>query len=358
MNYRVLYFNKKIFYFYEFENFNDAQEKYNEIDVNNKIIIEIKTFDIKEKNGEENIIKKILEFNHKKLYNYENINEEKKYHIAILFPCHFSPGCEDVLELQLNNLINCTFDIFIVTEKKRCYQRFLLMKHYFSNLNNIKDYHQEEMREYFINLDDSLNDEKLKILFGKYAKNIKKIIYVEDFEEEFNNITNNNTIKFEKRFNKKRDINYDYETFKFYKSFLELDKYIKNNKINYDLILKTRSDNILTNQILISKNLIEKCGQYITGSNPIFILAKYEYMKWLSKFILHTFEYGENYKFGEAEFAKHCLKNNIKYNNNLINNEKYLHKLQRLWVINHKINFKNNYGFIGEENLPFWQLYI
>ena len=125
MNFRIIYHKNKIFYYHEYENYSDVENKYTETENDNKVIIDISQNKIIKQKGDDIVIDKIFKYNNNNLFNFF----EKKYHIAIYFVGHFVPKCDKLLELQLNNYKNCTFDIYIVTEKSRLYGMF----------NNIKN---------------------------------------------------------------------------------------------------------------------------------------------------------------------------------------------------------------------------
>ena len=162
MNFRIIYHKNKNFFYKNFNDINKCKENYKNLDNNNKIIIDISN-NILEKLGEEEIINKLLKYNLQNLFSYQELKKNKlskKYHIALYFLGHFIPNCEELVELQLNNYINCTFDIYIITEKVRLYGRL-------KNKNNLKEIFNLKQEDY----DNTLNNEK----FIKCLVNIKII---------------------------------------------------------------------------------------------------------------------------------------------------------------------------------------
>ena len=341
MNYRIIYHDDKIFFYDNFICKKNAESKYDLINNNNKIIIDSSNNIIRKK-GEENIIEKLVKYNNNNLF--KNTYNQKKYHLALFFLGHFVPNSEKLIELQLNNYLNCTFDIFIVTEKERVYGRFAKPKiaKNILNIDNVKK----------LNL---ITEDEIIKMFGKYSKNIKKIIFASDYIDECNEILKNNRDfyinKYGMNFKRSREIEY----FKFLKAnYLKDDYKIKENK-KYDFVIKTRPDLILKNQIYFCEEYKRYCKSNFFGSNNLFIIGNEENMNWLSKVINYYYRYDG--KFGcEFQLYKHALHKNLKFIKKKIKESKPI-KMFRYWILNKPEYFYQHTKNIPENEKEFWQIY-
>ena len=347
MNYRLLYHKEKKFYYKNFCDLDECKENYDNLLNDNKILVDVSNT-ILYQYGNEDIIKKISKYNKENLFNKEELEIlEKKYHIAIYFMGHFVPNCEDLVELQLNNYVNCTFDIYILTEKVRLYGRFLDMK----KTNQIFGVNKN-------NFDNEMNDEKIYKIFGKYSKNIKCISYLEDNIEEYNKLLNDNKKYYEEKFNTKLKNSIEREYYKFYKAFLLKEEYQKKSGVKYDFIIKTRPDLILKNQIKFTKYYEKNALTKVFGRNNIFIIGNEENMDWISKVIKYYYRYDGKHGC-ETQLKLHIKHKGLDflYKYHKSSGLKPI-KMFRLWILNKENYFNYHTSNITDENeKKFWQIY-
>jgi hypothetical protein len=330
MKYRILYHNDKIFFYNDYDNFTEVEIIYNNNQNNNKLLINIFDNTVIKKYGDENIINKLLIYNLKLLTKCVS-----KYHIALYFTGHFLPNCDHLVELQLNNYINCTFDIFIVTERTRIYGRFY-------NKNKIKT---------MLNVDNiskinKLTDDDLYKIFGKYKDNIKKIIYIDDYLDDCQKILIDNKKYYESTYNKKLFKSFEIEYFKFLKVYHIKEEYKKDNNIVYDFVIKTRPDIILKNQIIFNELYYDIIQKNFIGQNNIFIIGNEKNIDYISQIIYHYYRYESNKLGCEYQLYLYALKRNIHFKKNI--------KLLRYWILNKEEYFLKEIKHIDKD---YWQIY-
>jgi|688.fasta_scaffold271560_2 hypothetical protein len=319
--FRVIYHKQFIFYFEEFENYNDAFEYFNTIHDLNKILCDINN-NILAQNDNNIIIDELLKYNSQLL-----LNNEKKYHLAIYFVGHFLPNCDDLIQLQLNNYKNCSFDIFVITEHTRLYGRFI---------SKNKTYNDTQI----------INENDIYNIFGKYKEFIRNITFVDNHKEELSQIINENRENYYKTYNTNLKRNREIEYFKLLLAKREKDIYKNNNNIKYDFIIKTRPDLILKNN-LVFDNRFDKTLAKVYGRNNIFLFSCEETMDYLSNIIL---DYNHNIN-PECNITEYLNKNNIK----ILIHPKII--MERHWVYNIEKYFNYHLKHIDENKRIFWQIY-
>lgn len=344
MNYRILYHNDKIFFYDNLLNKNEAINKYNLIENDNKILIDLSNNNILEQSGDDNLIKNLIKYNNCNLFKL-NASKSNKYHLALYFMGHFLPNCEKLVELQLNNYLNCTFDIFIITERSRVYGRFVNPKKAKNmlNIDNVKQLNK-------------INKEEIIKIFGKYSKNIKEIIFMDDYKDECNEILNDNKIFYKKKFGEIFKRSREIEYFKFLKALHLKNNFKKENpEVKYDFVIKTRPDLILKNQIYFCDEYKNWCKFNFFGRNNIFIIGNEDNMDWLSLVIKYYYRYEG--KFGcEFQLYKHALAKKLKFVKKKIKSSKPI-EMFRYWILNKLEYFLEHTKKIPDNDKKFWQIY-
>ena len=346
MSFRILYHDDKIFFYNNYKDFQEALQKYESIktESNNKVLITLPEYDILKKEGDEKVINKLLKYNSTNLYNKNTIekynNEKYKPHIALLFLGHFIPNSEKLVELQINNYLNCTFDIYIVTERNRVYGRFVDPKKAkkILNVNNVKDLNK-------------IDENEIRDMFGKYKLNIKKICFSEDYNEECQKILRENMDFVEKKDGERLKINREVEYFKFLKAFELKGKMDK----KYDFVIKTRPDLILKNQIIFCKEYSDWCQNHFLGRNNIFVIGNEKNMDWLAQVIFYYYRYDDKYGC-EFQLHQHAVSKNLRFKNKPFSRLKPI-VMSRYWILHQDEYFQKHTNHIREGEKEYWQLY-
>ena len=342
MSFRIIYHNEKIFFYNDYNNFQQAITQYELIENNNKILLTLPNNDILKKEGNAEIINKLIIYNKNNIYHEKN---EKKYHVALYFLGHILPNCEKTIELQMNNYINCTYDIYVVTEKKRVYGRFR-KKQKVQNLLNYEDFDSIE----------NLTDEQIKKMFGKYSKYIRAISYIDNHQNECNKILEDNKKYYEENIKEpplRKSIEIEY--FKLYKAHQLKEEYKNENNVSYDFIVRTRPDLILKNQLKFCEYYVNHSDKYVFGRNNLFIFSNEKNMKWVSQLI--TNYYRCRGKYGcERQMVLHIESKGLKYFHKIDRETMKPIKMFRYWLLNSGYFIEHTKRIPKEEDKKFWQI--
>lgn len=341
MTFRIIYHDEKIFYYKNTEDLKEALLFYDNLSVKNKVLIISETKHIVKQDGEQLIIDKLMKYNNENLYQEEH---ENKYHVALYFLGHILPNCEKIIELQMNNYVNCTYDIYIVTERKRVYGRFKDNKKVKNMLMcNDKSFLKD------------LNNKIILEMFGKYSKFVRAICYIEDYQKDCDKILKQNWKYYHEIIKEpplKKSIEVEY--FKIIKAYQLKEIYKKKMNIKYDFIVRTRPDLILKNQLKFCSYYEEKSNNYVFGRNNIFIFGNEKNMDWISQLINYYYRYRGKYGC-ERQMMMHIESKGLKYWYKINQQTMKPIKIFRYWVMNSGY-FEAHTKHIKKEDKEYWQI--